>query len=356
MVNVYVKKYVFYLIGIILFSLLINLGTAWDDVMARMLKPLFRQVLIATIILLHCYLYFIQKLSFRLLNTCPWFAQLADHRKFRSFVFLNAFPVLFIHLLILNFLLLQRNHGSLFRSDYFHTDFWFFFIPLICYTTFLYFKPQEFLFRASKKKEVNLPEQEDQLQSASSQIETSKNQQKDRYLELWKETKVKKFLLDHYSENYKNQQWLLNEDIPLWKLVLFEKTATVMFGYFANGEKWALLNFDDTILNNPWVIKINQSTYVNMLYVLEKTDYRVILKINEQVSERPKKEIRVEVVTLYEQVQRRLEAVIDCEKMDFLLQISRRMKYKNYNNFWEDTYLQQLDESRLEDRVGSIED
>lgn len=355
MINVYLKKYVFYLIGIVLFSLMINLGTAWDDISLRMKKPLFQQVLIATIILLHFYLYFVQKLAYKLIDTCSWYAQLGQ-AKLPIFVMLCAGPVLLIHLLILNFLLAQRNHGSLFDWDYFQTDFWFFLIPLLCYVIFLYFKPQVLLFRVPKKKKILLHKREDRSETATSEIEITTIDQEDKNLKLWRETKVKKFIFDYYQGIFENLQWHLRDNIPLWKVVFFEKIGAVTFGYFANGEKWALLNFDDAILNNPWVLKINQNCFINMLYVREKPDCRNMLKVNQKIGEVCNKMNRVEIVALYEPVRAVLDAVIDPEKLDLLLQISRRMKDKNYTNFWKDTHLQLLDGSRLEDCVGRIDE
>lgn len=347
------QKHVFYLIGIILFALMINLGSAFDDVVSRLNKPLFQRIFLATIVLLYAYIFLIHQLYAFLFFKSSRFVKLTGLLKGTIFIILSLGMVISIHLLLMDILLTQRNQGTFFTLDYFKNDFLFFFIPVLVYMIFLLLKPEVVLFKFAKIDSLKIPNEERHFPKdhISSEID-----QQDRYLALWKETRLKKFLFDYYYEIFKNQHRHLRDDIPLWKVVFFEKTATVTFGYFVNGEKWALLNFDDNILNNPWVIKINQNSYINMLYVLEKSDYRVLLKANQQMDETPKKVNRTEIVALYGQVRMGLEDVIDSEKLDLLLQISRRMKDKNYTNFWKETRLQQLDESKLEDRIGKIDD
>jgi len=350
MINVYLRKYVFYLIGILIFSLVVNLGTAVDDIWLRMKKPLFQQVFIATVALFHCYLYFIQRISYRIRYKCPWYKTLNKGTKFPVFILLCSGPVLLINVLILNFLLAQRNHGSIFNWDYFQTDFWFFFIPLTCYVISLYFKPKVFLFRVPAANKVGYSRQENSSTTAPSEIGINAIDQESWSLKLWEESRVIKFVFEYYQIRLQKQEWNIEGNIPLWKIVFFEKTATITFAYFVNGEKWGLHHFNSAILDNPWVVKINQSSYVNMLYVPDKSDYRVVLK----VSDDKKKENRVEIVRLYATIRTALNAVNDPGKIDLMLVISRRMKDKNYANFWKDDFQKQLNVRDLEEGVGSI--
>lgn len=356
MMNKTLQKHVFYLIGIVLFALMINLGSAFDDLISRLNKPLFQRVVLATMVLVYAYIFLVQQIYAYLFFKSCRFVKLTGFLKGIIFIILCLGIVLSIHLLLLDILLTQRDQGTFFTLDYFKNDFLLFFIPVLFYLIFLFLKPDfVLLLRFAGIGGLTIPNEEEppSEDDLSTDAEISEIDQEDRYLALWKETRMKKFLFEYYFENFKRP---LRGDIPLWTVVFFEKTATVTFGYFVNGEKWALLNFDDTILNNPWVIKINQNSYINMLYVLEKPDYRVLLKENQQIDEVPKKANRIEVVALYEQVRMGLEVVTDSQKLDLLLQISRRMKDKNYTNFWKEAYLQQLDESKLEDRIETIDD
>lgn len=354
MINVYLRKYVFYLIGILIFSLVVNLGTALDDIWLRMKKPMFQQVLIATIALFHCYLYFIQRMSYRLLYICPWYKTLHTGAKFPVFILLCSGPVLLIHVLILNFLLAQRNHGSIFNWEYFQTDFWFFFIPLTCYVISVYYSPQVFLFRVPNEKKVQLSQQENSSTTAAVEIGINAIDQESWSLKLWEESRVIKFVFEYYQIRLQKQEWNIEGNIPLWKIVFFQKTATITFAYFVNGEKWGLHHFNNTILDNPWVVKINQSSYVNMLYVPDKSDYRIVLKVSQKNVDGTTKENRVEIVRLYATIRTALDLITDPEKLDLILMISRRMKDKHYAHFWKNDHQQQLHISDLEEGVGRI--
>ncbi|MGJ1322860.1 hypothetical protein ACR780_09235 [Sphingobacterium faecium] len=152
MINVYLKKHVFYLFGIVLFAFVINLGTAFNDVMIRMKQPLFQQVLVATVVMLYLYLYSIQQIYHYLFFDAAWFIRLKPVVKGGLFVIVSVGLIALIHVSILNFLLAQRNHGSVLTFDYFTTDFWFFFVPLLSYAIILYLKPNRLLFRLPARK------------------------------------------------------------------------------------------------------------------------------------------------------------------------------------------------------------
>ncbi|MNY33694.1 hypothetical protein D3C86_1679820 [compost metagenome] len=145
----------------------------------------------------------------------------------------------------------------------------------------------------------------------------------------------------------------MEDQIPLWKVVILEKSELITFGYFINGEKWGLDHMDDSILSNPWLVKISQNCYVNMLYVIEGLGRHSQLKINLKKHDLVPKEVSLEFVMLHEEIRKILETKTSSDKLDNLLILTRRMKV-NYKNFWESSFLHQLDENRLFDRVGSI--
>ncbi|UZJ63270.1 hypothetical protein OKW96_12155 [Sphingobacterium sp. KU25419] len=123
--------------------------------MIRIKQPLFQQVLVATVVMLYLYLYGIQKIYHYLFLDEAWFIGLKPVGQAGVFVIASATLITLIHVSILNFLLAQRNHGTVLTFDYFTTDFWFFFLPLLSYVIVLYLKPHLLLF---KIPEINTDE------------------------------------------------------------------------------------------------------------------------------------------------------------------------------------------------------
>lgn len=355
MINVYLKKHVFYLLAIVLFAFVINLGTAFDNVMMRMKQPLFQQVLVATVAMLYLYLYIVQKIYHYFFFRMAWFIGLKPLLKAGIFVIAAAGLISLIHVHILNLLLAQRNHGTVFTFDYFTTDFWFFFLPLLSYVIILYLKPNRLLFRLPARKTEEMsnghaPQAQELLQQIVEPIEMD---QEDELLKIWRISRVKSFVFDYFRKFSKEERWHLEQDIPLWKVVILEKSELIMFGYFINGEKWALHHVDDKILSNPWLVKVSQNCYINMLYVVDGLCRRSMLKMDLKMGNRVSKEVNMELVILHEEIRAILLSTTNSDKLDQLLIVTRRMKV-NYKNFWESTFLEQLDENRLMDPVGSI--
>ena len=140
---------------------MINLGTALDDVLLRIKKPLFQQIFIATIAMLYFYLYFIQKLYYYFFLKGRLYDQLNQTRRSVLFVVCSVGTVIVVHISILNLLLAQRNQGTVFLHGYFKGDFWFFAIPLITYVIFLCYKPNALLLLLPKiRDDITIKEQE----------------------------------------------------------------------------------------------------------------------------------------------------------------------------------------------------
>ena len=355
MINVYLRKHVFYLLGIVLFAFVINLGTAFNDVMIRMKQPLFQQVLVATVVMLYLYLFCIQKIYHYLFFDAAWFIKLNPVVKGGLFVIVSVGLITLIHVSILNFLLAQRNHGSVLTFDYFTTDFWFFFVPLLSYVIVLYLKPHALLF---KLPEINTDEMSvdndhvdrEMQQSIITPLEINRE---DELLNIWRMSRVKSFVFDYFQKFSEKEKAHLEDHIPLWKVVMLEKSEMVTFGYFINGEKWGLDHMDDSILSNPWLVKISQNCYVNMLYVIEGLSRRSQLKMKLKKENGLSKEVNFELVVLEEEIRKIMEKTTESDRLEKLLMITRRMKV-NYKKFWDKEALSVLDENKLMASVGTI--
>ncbi|MEN5232874.1 hypothetical protein [Sphingobacterium faecium] len=355
MINVCLRKHGFYLLGIVLFAFVINLGTAFNDVMIRMKQPLFQQVLVATVVMLYLYLYSIQKIYHYLFFDAAWFISLNPVVKGGLFVIVSAGLITLIHISILNFLLAQRNHGSILTFDYFITDFWFFFVPLLSYVIVLYLKPYTLLF---KLPEINTDEISVDNDPVDQEIQQSiitplEINQKDELINIWRMSRVKSFVFDYFQKFSEKEKAHLDDQIPLWKVVMLEKSEMVTFGYFINGEKWGLDHMDDSILSNPWLVKISQNCYVNMLYVIEGLSRRSQLKMKLKKENALSKEVTFELVMLHEEIRKIMEKTTGSDRLEKLLMITRRMKV-NYKKFWDKEALSVLDENKLMANVGTI--
>lgn len=350
------QKHVFYLIGIVLFALMINLGSVFDDLMSRLNKPLFQRVILATIVLLYAYIFLIQQIYAYLFYKNSPFLKLTGFLKGTIFIMLSVGMVLSIHLLLLDILLTQRNQGTFFTLDYFKNDFLLLFIPVLLYAIFVFLKPEVVLFKFPKIDGLTTLNEEEQ--STEGHVSSEKEQRaidhEEELLALWRETKMQKFLFDYFQLLSAKEVWNLDGDIPFWKMVIIEKTAHVHFGYFLNGEKWALQSIDHTIFNNPWLVKISQNIFINMLYVLKAPDDRDLVVINREQTDEELSERSIEIITLHKKIRTALEAAVDPGRLDVLLKLSRRMKDKNYNKFWKEINIEKLDESALRALIGRI--
>lgn len=355
MINLCLKKHIFYLLAIVIFAFVINLGTAFHDIAARLSQPLFQQIWVATVLMLYFYVYTIQKFYHHLFFRMAWFIGLKPQWRAGIFVIAAAGLISLIHVYILNVLLAQRNHGTVFTFDYFTTDFWFFFLPLLSYVIILYLKPNRLLFKlpATNTEEISNGDASQAQEVQHQIIQPKRINPEDELLKIWRISRVKSFVFDYFRKFSKEERWHLEQEIPLWKVVVLEKSEWIMFGYFINGEKWALHHVDDQILSNPWLVKVSQNCYVNMLYVVDGLCRRSMLKVDLKTGNRVSKEVNMELVILHEEIRAILLSTTNSDKLDKLLIVTRRMKV-NYKNFWESTFLDQLDENRLRDPVGSI--
>ncbi|UZJ63271.1 hypothetical protein OKW96_12160 [Sphingobacterium sp. KU25419] len=120
-------------------------------------------------------------------------------------------------------------------------------------------------------------------------------------------SRVKSFVFDYFQKFPENEKAHLEERIPLWKVVMLEKSEMITFGYFINGEKWGFDHIDDSILNNPWLVKISQNCYVNMLYVIEGLTRHSQLKMKLKKENQGLKEVNFELVVLHEDIRKILE-------------------------------------------------
>ena len=110
---------------------------------------------------------------------------------------------------------------------------------------------------------------------------------------------------------------------------------------------------DDSILSNPWLVKISQNCYVNMLYVIEGLSRRSQLKMELKKENALSKEFNFELVMLQEEIRKIMEKTTESDRLEKLLMITRRMKV-NYKKFWDKEALSVLDENKLKASVGTI--
>lgn len=343
-----------YLVVIILFSFVINLGSTFDDIMMRIRKPLFLQIFLSTIPLLYFYVFYMQKVYQYLFFKSEWFSKL--HRDVKDIIFIlsTAGIILLIHLHILNLFLAVRGQESLCAVGYFRAAFWYFFPPLLCYAIALLYLPNKLLFWPVESEETELLDTAVPLHMQPHKVVKMNDiTLASHLLNVWRFSKVLKFICDYFLLLSSKKKMTLKDSIPLWKIVVLEKTEKVTFGYFINGEKWSFLEFNDRILTNPWLVKVSQHCYVNMLYVSEILNRK--LRDKKHVDKDTSKDAKMndDQVVLNSKVRELLDPLMDLEKLDLLLFLTRRMKH-NFKEFWKRENMDALDERLLEDTVGSI--
>ncbi|MDH5825880.1 hypothetical protein [Sphingobacterium faecium] len=388
-------KRIYSLAGIILFALLINLGSAWDDLIDRLEKPMFVKMVIGTIGLLYAYLFLVQGIYKQLNKADSWYGKQKEYIKMLIFVLLSTAVVVFIHLFVVDFLLAQRNHQSVFTEHYFNSDFWFFFIPSLLYIITLYYKPQIRLFHISKAPvllqtsvaepleeevmekqavaEVSVEEEDvfDKPIAADLKVEEAfiagdlgekltKSElhpsidENHELLKLWRASGDVEYLFDYFQMLLNDEKWHLEGQIPLWKAVVFERTKIITYAYFANGEKWVLHDIDNAVFDNPWVIKISNNYHLNMLYATLERKKLMLKKAHGNKLKSPKKLQKVDVLILHGNVVNVLLEVMKVNQLNYMLIISRRM-FDNYENFCRLAELKKLDVEQLGDDFGRIE-
>ncbi|WP_021191025.1 hypothetical protein [Sphingobacterium sp. IITKGP-BTPF85] len=156
---------------------------------------------------------------------------------------------------------------------------------------------------------------------------------------LWLEERSVDVLLQYICERNFWKNPLPDHTRFVLELIIIERVETVYFGIYANGKKWLLPNEAvEALLNNPWIVKLNNKAFVNMLYC--KKNMLPVIKGS--------KIKRVELISFF---RTQLDENLDTKHIDELLETERLRP--NFEKFWEYDRLLKMDASRLYDTFRS---
>lgn len=394
-----------YVLGIIIFAFLINLGSALPEPMYRLKKPVMVLTILFTIPLTFLYLYYISWVQYRLFTFSKGTKKRPLWSTLPLFLFMTAGLVWGFHMLLLYTVVVGRSTASLFSKAYFAADFWFFIIPLLLYCLYLFFEPERTLFSFGKLEQLqkenhslqsvnhNLIDLKEQLITENTDLLVRKQAVKSQYYKLIAnihehdqaaqqlriENKELSFEVEQLREKTEKLEdqvtemplhsgrdelpllWLEERSVDVllqyicernfWKnplpdhtrfvleLIIIERVETVYFGIYANGKKWLLPNEAvEALLNNPWIVKLNNKAFVNMLYC--KKNMLPVIKGS--------KIKRVELISFF---RTQLDENLDTKHIDELLETERLRP--NFEKFWEYDRLLKMDASRLYDTFRS---
>lgn len=138
----FLRKLLFYTVGVLLCTLLINLGSSWNDPMARLKSVPFRTILLMTVPLLFVYLMLLSWfINFWYTDFNSLF-RLPRKWQFILFVLLATSVIVALHMMVLHVAIGLKTGKSIFSMAYFRADFWFFITPLLSYCCLLFARPQ----------------------------------------------------------------------------------------------------------------------------------------------------------------------------------------------------------------------
>ncbi|GEM_PF-6912879 len=150
-------KLLVYMIGILIYAVWINLGSAIGAVSARWHSPNTLFFILLTMGLLLLYAYHIARVLHLVLDTRSALMTIIGKGSggWRSllFLFLSVGLLTVLHVLLVEALLSQHKGYTIFNT-YFRRDFWMFFIPLLIYCFYLYRHPGHALFTFRRMDEL----------------------------------------------------------------------------------------------------------------------------------------------------------------------------------------------------------
>lgn len=359
--------YPVYFIAICCYALLINLGSAWPDVMQRVERdPMMVETILITVPLLFFYLgyiaFVVPKLHDFLKHVWPGNKFL----QFPVFILCTATPVWLSHLVVLYFTFTAMSYKSLLSAAYYNADFWFFILPLLGYCSYLFFFPRHALFVSKdigqlERKNLALEQHYDELFRLNKQLASTRERlvvelngvvsanrtllqeidmlesKESELLEVWKSGRSVPVLLGYYEKNYLTEQTEFHQHFSVYHVLLVHIYAGVCFVFLVNGSQLIIAKERaEKLLSNPWLVKISQEVFINMLFY------------KQELMALPSKS-RNSLVQLNSPYREQLLAIYTVDKVDNWLVLTRRLK-DNFIGFWGTERLQQMDESRLRDR------
>ncbi|KKX46990.1 hypothetical protein [Sphingobacterium sp. IITKGP-BTPF85] len=134
----FLRKLLFYTIGVLLCTLLINLGSSWHDPIARLKSVPFRTIVLMTVPLLFVYLMLLSWFINFWYTDFNGLFKLPRKWQFILFVLLAAGVIVALHMMVLHVAIGLKTGKSIFSKAYFRADFWFFITPLLSYCCFLF--------------------------------------------------------------------------------------------------------------------------------------------------------------------------------------------------------------------------
>jgi len=164
-------KLLFYMLGILIYAVWINLGSAIGAVSARWHSPNTFFFILLTMGLLLLYAHHIARVLYLVLDTRSTLMPVIGrgNRGCRLLLFLSLSLGLLtiLHVLLVAALLSQHKGYTIFNT-YFRRDFWFFFIPLLIYCLYLYRHPRHALFTFRRMDE--LQERKERLEDRNASL------------------------------------------------------------------------------------------------------------------------------------------------------------------------------------------
>lgn len=138
----FLRKLLFYTAGVLLCTLLINLGSSWHDPMARLKSVPFRTIVLMTVPLLFVYLLLLSWFINFWYTDFNGLYKLQRKWQFILFVLLATSVIVALHMMVLHVAIGLKTGKSIFSMAYFRADFWFFVTPLLSYCCLLFARPQ----------------------------------------------------------------------------------------------------------------------------------------------------------------------------------------------------------------------
>lgn len=142
----FLRKFLFYTVGVLLCTLLINLGSSWHDPIARVKSVHFSTIVLMTVPLLFVYLMLLSWFINFWYSDFNGLLKLPRKWQFILFVLFSASVIVALHMMVLHVAIILKTGKSIFSMAYFRADFWFFITPLFSYCCFLFARPQASLF------------------------------------------------------------------------------------------------------------------------------------------------------------------------------------------------------------------
>ncbi|MDR0265053.1 MAG: hypothetical protein LBJ04_17680 [Sphingobacterium sp.] len=179
-----VSKIKRYGLGIVLYAIWINIGSAIDHPMERLQRPNTLFFMLATMVLLLLYVYYMARIVHLIFYSRSSVFAVFNQRllRYRRLFFLSlalAAPTA-TQLLLLSAILSQHKGYGIFNT-YFERDFWVFFVPMLLYGIYLYRHPQKALFTFKRV---------DQLEECKDRLEVHNALLMQRKLELRQENEL----------------------------------------------------------------------------------------------------------------------------------------------------------------------